>query len=162
MFPGSAATQARRVQKRCHPGRAQPLLVRGLPALSHTHEMTEEVSPAWADLQRRIDDLQAKSVTDRDTIRLLQEQVTLDHSLIEKLQASGDIERLEVENLRFALATCRRIGVAIGVIMTTEKVSQAVALDALTVSSEETNRKLRDVADYVTLTGELPTSNPPK
>jgi hypothetical protein len=131
-----------------------------------------EVDPTRAELNGQIDDLEAQGATDRSSISHLQAQGATDrslishlraqamfeHALIEQLQHSGEIDRFEVKGLRVALATCRRIGAAIGFVMATRQVSQAEALRILCQASEGTGRKLRDIADYVTLTGEVPTS----
>ena len=61
--------------------------------------------------------------------------------------------------LQMALTTNRQIGVAVGVLMAREKVTSERAFDLLRVRSNNTNRKLRDVAEEVALTGQL--SQPP-
>jgi GAF domain-containing protein len=65
-------------------------------------------------------------------------------------------ERDEAANLRLALETNRRIGAAIGVLMTVHKVTEEQAFNLLRQSSQRSRRKLRDVADEVTRTGSLP------
>lgn len=65
-------------------------------------------------------------------------------------------ERNEAANLRLALETNRRIGAAIGVVMSVHKVTEQHAFDLLRQSSQRSRRKLRDVADEVTRTGALP------
>jgi ANTAR domain len=136
--------------------------------------MSKEVHSTRAELLGQIDDLEAQGATDRRTIghlegqgvtdrgliSHLEAQAMLDHALIEQLQDTGEIEQFEVAGLRVALATCRRIGAAIGFVMATRQVSQSEALRILSQASQDTHRKLRDVADYVTLTGEVPTSKP--
>ncbi len=58
--------------------------------------------------------------------------------------------------LQAALTSNRQIGVAVGVLMSREKVTSEVAFDLLRLRSNNTNRKLRDVAEEVALTGQLP------
>jgi DNA-binding response OmpR family regulator len=58
--------------------------------------------------------------------------------------------------LQTALESNRQIGVAVGVLMSREKVTSELAFDMLRLRSNHTNRKLRDVADEVALTGHLP------
>jgi hypothetical protein len=58
--------------------------------------------------------------------------------------------------LTTALNTSRQIGAAIGILMNAHHVTQEEAFDLLRQSSSRLNRKLRDVADDVMLTGELP------
>ncbi len=64
-------------------------------------------------------------------------------------------ERDEAANLRLALETNRRIGAAIGVVMTVHKLTEEQAFDRLRQASQHTRRKLRDVADEVVRTGWL-------
>lgn len=61
------------------------------------------------------------------------------------------------ENLARALQSSREIGMAIGILMARHNVTQDAALGMLRVFSQDANRKLRDVADEVAATGELPT-----
>jgi hypothetical protein len=58
-------------------------------------------------------------------------------------------------NLEAALATNRRIGMAIGILMATRKVAEEAAFDALRDASMQRNEKLRDVAEDVIHTGTL-------
>lgn len=58
-------------------------------------------------------------------------------------------------NLEQALSSNRTIGAAIGVLMTTRKVTSEAAFQLLRRASNESNRNLRDVADRVVLTGSL-------
>jgi DNA-binding response OmpR family regulator len=63
---------------------------------------------------------------------------------------------VRANNLEVAVATNRRIGMAVGVLMAREKVTSETAFQRLRQQSNRTNRKLRDVADEVVLTGDLP------
>ena len=57
--------------------------------------------------------------------------------------------------LQAALTSNRQIGVAVGVLMSREKLTSERAFDLLRLRSNNTNRKLRDVAEEVALTGQL-------
>lgn len=116
------------------------------------------MDPTRAEMQAKIDALERQGTADRGAISDLENQVSLDQTLIERLEATGEIERVEAESLRIALATCRRVGVAVGVLMTSRRISQAAAFDVLQLASANSGRSLRDAADYLTLTGDLPTS----
>ena len=59
----------------------------------------------------------------------------------------------QVQHLKRALKTNRRIGVAMGVLMATHKVTDEQAFDLLRIASQNSNRKLADVADDVVETG---------
>ena len=65
------------------------------------------------------------------------------------------IERESMANLSIALQSSRRIGAAIGILMA-GGLSEEAAFAELRRSSQNANRKLRDVADDVLLTGALP------
>lgn len=61
----------------------------------------------------------------------------------------------QVSNLQMALSSNRKVGAAIGVLMASRKVTSQEAFKLLRQASNETNRKVRDVADSVVLTGSL-------
>lgn len=65
-----------------------------------------------------------------------------------------------VAGLEVALAGCRDIGVAIGVLMTRRNLSRDAAFDVLRRASQHSQVKLRDVAAGFLQSGRLP--NPPK
>ncbi|MFZ1666467.1 MAG: response regulator, partial [Flavobacteriales bacterium] len=58
-----------------------------------------------------------------------------------------------VANLEMALSSNRRIGAAIGVLMASRHVTSEEAFALLRTASNESNRKLHEVADQVVLTG---------
>jgi len=64
----------------------------------------------------------------------------------------------EVVNLKRALESSREIGVALGILMNEHKISRSRAFDLLRIASQNSNRKLRDVAADVAHTGTLPWS----
>jgi hypothetical protein len=63
--------------------------------------------------------------------------------------------RAKVENLERALVTARRIGMALGILMARYGLTEERAFDALRLASHRTQRKIRDIADDVVLTGDL-------
>ena len=63
-------------------------------------------------------------------------------------------ERVE-SNLRTALASRDVIGQAKGILMERYKIDQMRAFDMLVVASQQSHRKLRDIADELAATGEL-------
>ncbi len=65
------------------------------------------------------------------------------------------IARDRADNLRRALESNREIGVAIGVLMHEHRITREQAFDLLRVASQDTNRKLADVAADVADTGVL-------
>lgn len=64
--------------------------------------------------------------------------------------------REDVENMRRALASSRCIGMAIGILMRGHGLPQDQAWELLRAASRNSNRKLRDVAEDVVLSGDLP------
>jgi GAF domain-containing protein len=65
-------------------------------------------------------------------------------------------ERAQICGLEQAVASNRAIGMAIGILMVIRHVGQDEAFDLLRSVSQRTNRKLREIADYVVHTGQLP------
>jgi GAF domain-containing protein len=65
------------------------------------------------------------------------------------------------EHLQAALETRDAIGQAKGILMARNAITSDAAFDLLREASQRSNRKLRDVADDVILTGELPRLDPP-
>jgi AmiR/NasT family two-component response regulator len=61
----------------------------------------------------------------------------------------------KIKHLEVALASSRRIGAAVGILMATYKVPERQAFDMLVAVSQHHQRKLRDLADDVVATGSL-------
>ncbi|WP_260439655.1 ANTAR domain-containing protein [Humibacillus xanthopallidus] len=74
------------------------------------------------------------------------------------LAAQSAVDARQIENLQKALVSNREIGTAMGVLMTRHHVTREQAFDLLRMASQNSNRKLRDVALDVAETGELPLS----
>jgi hypothetical protein len=64
--------------------------------------------------------------------------------------------REQTQSLAIGLESNRLIGTAIGIVMANRRTTYGVAFDMLKTCSQHTNRKLRQIADEVVLTGELP------
>lgn len=58
-----------------------------------------------------------------------------------------------------ALSASRQIGAAIGILMAAHKITEDEAFAVLKAGSNRLNRKLRDIAQHVTDTGQLPEGN---
>jgi GAF domain-containing protein len=65
-------------------------------------------------------------------------------------------EREQISGLEQAVASNRAIGMAIGILMATHRIDQDVAFELLRTLSQHTNRRLREIADEVIHTGQLP------
>jgi ANTAR domain len=72
------------------------------------------------------------------------------------LAIAAERHRNRAVNLERALESSRVIGIAVGVLMSQHKVSPPQAFDLLRIASQNSNRKLRDVASDVACTGTLP------
>lgn len=68
--------------------------------------------------------------------------------------AKADAED-QSKNLQIALASNRTVGVAVGILMATYKVSQDQGFDLLRLASQHSHRKLHDIARDVADTGTL-------
>jgi ANTAR domain/GAF domain len=64
--------------------------------------------------------------------------------------------QVKVDNLMIALEHSREIGIAMGILMATERVTRDQAFDLLRIVSQHTHRKVSDLAAEVTETGALP------
>lgn len=93
----------------------------------------------------------------RNSARLdaLESQVSDGQEQIAELQAQGLVSTHQVEQLRQALCSSRRIGAAIGIVMARTNVAEEVAFDALAQASMRSQRKLRDLADHIVETGSI-------
>jgi GAF domain-containing protein len=72
------------------------------------------------------------------------------------LAVEATIRADDVAHLQAALTSSRQIGTATGILMAHRKITADEAFQALRTASSHLNRKLRDVAAQVELTGELP------
>lgn len=72
------------------------------------------------------------------------------------LAAVGTSARREADQLRAGLESSRQIGVAMGILMARNLLTQDQAFERLRASSQHLNVKLRDIAAGVAETGELP------
>jgi AmiR/NasT family two-component response regulator len=88
-------------------------------------------------------------------VEVLEHQSAVDRELVAHLEADGLIDRGRIAHLEEALVTCRRIGAAMGILMASRKITDVEAFGLLRVASQDANRKLRNIADDVLLTGEL-------
>jgi AmiR/NasT family two-component response regulator len=72
------------------------------------------------------------------------------------LRAALQEAREQNRHLTEALRTNRQIGMAIGIVMATEKLTEEQAFRRLTQVSQRANRKLRDLAEEVVYSGLVP------
>jgi hypothetical protein len=70
-------------------------------------------------------------------------------------EAALSAAQTKIANLETALTTARRISMAVGILMATYKVTDEAAFDLLVYASQQSHRKLRDIAEQVLQTGSL-------
>ena len=120
-------------------------------------ELRADDSATRADAaQGRTDDEDARSRDDRRRIADVEERLDVHEELICELQAEGLISSDHAAHLELALQAARTIGAAMGVVMTVYRVSDVGAFELLKKASNDSNRKLRLLAEEVVLTGEVP------
>jgi AmiR/NasT family two-component response regulator len=77
-----------------------------------------------------------------------------------RMRAEIETARSRVRNLERALDTNRGIGIAIGILMAREGLTQDDAWERLAAISQARQRKVRDVADEIVYTGQVPPAHP--
>jgi predicted transcriptional regulator len=105
-----------------------------------------EASDEVSDLRRRLDELAHRVDENRD--------------MISELQAEGLVSQEHAEQLGEALVSSRVIGAAMGIIMAKLDVDQVKAFAVLKRVSQDSNRKLREVASEVVETRSLAPMHP--
>ena len=88
-------------------------------------------------------------------IEALAERGRIDHEMITQLQADGLLTTEHAVNMALALQSSRTIGAAVGIIMATRRVSESVAFDMLKRESQNTNKKIRALAEGIVATGDV-------
>ena len=73
-------------------------------------------------------------------------------------EVAGELSaaRRHIEHLRTALITNRGIAMAVGILMARRGLTEDEAFETLRERSQRENRKVRDIADEVVYTGDLP------
>lgn len=107
----------------------------------------------WADVRADA----SEEVAGAHEVRLdsLEERVDLDEEMIAELQAEGLLSKEQVANLQEALRSSRMIDAAVGIVMAARRVDEQRAFTLLSKASQDTNRKLRLIAEDVVLTGDV-------
>jgi len=97
-----------------------------------------------------------RATNDRRRIAEVEGRLDVHEEMIAELQAEGLISSKQAAQLDIALQTARTIGAAVGIVMTLFRVNEAGAFAILRKASQDSNRKLRLVAEEVVLTGDVP------
>lgn len=78
-----------------------------------------------------------------------------ERDLLVECQGELKVAEEQVEHLRNALVSARRIGAAVGILMGTRRLTDDQAFELLCRASQHRNRKLREIAEEVMHTGTL-------
>ena len=68
---------------------------------------------------------------------------------------NGVLARERVANTERALQSSRQIGMAVGVLMSSRRLTSDQAFDVLRIASQRTNRRVSQIADQVIEAGEV-------
>ena len=106
----------------------------------------DELSERVAKNSRRID---------RNSGRIddLEEQSRIDRELLLELQADRLLQTEQVGHLEEALASARRIGAAVGIVMAQHRMTEEQAFGVIRKASNDRNAKLRHVAEDIVESG---------
>jgi hypothetical protein len=102
-----------------------------------------------------ISSLEGQAASDATAISGFELQQQVDREVIDHLVNDGVADRDKIAQLEEALVSCRRIGAAMGILMERRKITVEAAFELLKVRSQNTHRKLRDVADDLLFSGDL-------
>jgi hypothetical protein len=116
-------------------------------AWEHYSEFSGTMTWRWHDRDR-------PTSSDRVIAQLLLDRA-IDLIRAQRLEAAVAVERDKAAHLQVALVTNREIGQAIGILMSTYKLTSEQGFDLLRMTSQHTHRKLREVAAEVCETGML-------
>lgn len=120
-----------------------------------------EFAPISSDnLSVQLEDLKALCAAQRRELFELRQQHETDQALIRQLEGDAATDREAIANLETALGSARQIGAAMGIIMCSRKVDADEAFFLLRRTSQNHHRKLREVAEDVLYTGEVPDPTP--
>ena len=128
-------------------------------ARADASEARADISEARADLAEARAD-QADIRADIGDVRMdkLEAVEMVDREMIAELQADGELSREHAKEMEQALRSSRVIGAAIGMLMANRDISEDQAFAVLAKASQDSNRKLRDVAQLLVrgTSGEVP------
>lgn len=101
-----------------------------------------------------------RAETARQHSRELHSKIHLDLAdalaLLDQVTSELDDARDKIANLEIALQSSRRIGQALGIMMDRLAVTEDEAFTRLRMASQRSHRKLRDIAEEIVYTGQIP------
>jgi transcriptional regulator with GAF, ATPase, and Fis domain len=83
-------------------------------------------------------------------------------STLASLALKNALEQQKAEHLTTALESSRQIGMAMGILMSSKLLTPEQAFDQLRTASQHLHKRVREVAEDVMQTGELPALPPPR
>ena len=104
-------------------------------------------TPALTPLMTGPTTMDARSDAADDRMNRMQAASNLDREMIVELQAAGVVSQQHAAQMEEALRSSRTIGSAIAIIMASRQVSDDAAFAILKGASQNSNRKLRDLAE---------------
>lgn len=98
----------------------------------------------------------AESRADAQDTKLgdVESRLDVDEALLAELQAEGLVDREQADHLKEALRSARLIGAATGMVMAERHCTQTGAFAILSKASQNSNRKLRVIADDLVRSGD--------
>lgn len=144
-------------------------------------DMATDPGPS-ADLQSQINDLVRQVTTNRASIDALvrradasevradaaetradalEARAQVDRDMIADLQRDGVLTQQHAAQMDEALKSSRTIGAAIGIIMASRRLGEAEAFEVLRAVSQNSNRKLRDLAADLVASAVVTEAPPP-
>ena len=119
------------------------------PQFDVLYEASEAAARRSADLREQATTIRAASATSRGSVQ------EIDREALAGVRARFGSAELRAEHLEKALASNRRIGMAIGILMARRRLTEEQAFDCLRIESQHRNVKLRDIAESVIYTGDI-------
>ncbi|WP_345201646.1 ANTAR domain-containing protein [Fodinibacter luteus] len=127
-----------------------------MTAIQHLRELAD-------DADTRADATEVRAMRQHMRMDRIEERADMDRAMLAALQAEGMLDREQSANLHQALTSSRTIGAAVGIIMANRHISETQAFAILVRASQNTNCKLRLVADDIVNSGDvtdLPAAGP--
>lgn len=123
----------------------------------HLEELSADLARTRADvdeLESRADVSEEGAREHRTRIDALEEHLDVDREMILELQEQGVLSQEHVAQLEEALRSARKIGAALGLVMAEYKVDEMSAFRILSKASQDTNRKVRVLAEELVDSGD--------
>jgi uncharacterized coiled-coil protein SlyX len=118
------------------------------------HQRADAIETRAGEADRRADVSEDRSVDDRRRIAELEARLDVNEKIMAELQTDELIDHDHAVHLQEALRTSRMIGAAIGIVMSAKGVSEVEAFAIISRASQNTNHKVRLLAEEVVSSGD--------